>query len=158
MTSSQLIQPKEPFHASLQLSPDRDCRMHCLASFHDGCAARPAGGASPASAAGTHDADSADTRAQQLWEQQIAALRPQLQAELDQNEIKAGDKAMKLLVKQFGTAPSSGAALYISMHGGGGAPPNVNDQQWRNQIQLYQPEEGYYVAPRAPNEYLEPLA
>ncbi len=47
-------------------------------------------------------------------------------------------------------APSSGAALYISMHGGGGAPPNVNDQQWRNQIQLYQPEEGYYVAPRAP--------
>jgi hypothetical protein len=38
------------------------------------------------------------------------------------------------------------------MHGGGGAPKEVNDQQWRNQIKLYQPSEGYYVAPRAPTD------
>jgi hypothetical protein len=36
------------------------------------------------------------------------------------------------------------------MHGGGGAPAGVNDRQWRNQIRLYQPKEGIYVAPRAP--------
>ena len=31
-------------------------------------------------------------------------------------------------------------------------PCSVNDQQWRNQLQLYQPKEGYYVAPRAPTD------
>ncbi len=36
------------------------------------------------------------------------------------------------------------------MHGGGAVPVQVNDQQWLNQIQLYRPEEGIYVAPRAP--------
>ena len=30
------------------------------------------------------------------------------------------------------------------------APPGLNDGQWRNQIRLYQPEEGIYLAPRAP--------
>jgi dienelactone hydrolase len=38
------------------------------------------------------------------------------------------------------------------MHGGGGAPPQVNDQQWQNQIRLYEPAEGIYVAPRAPTD------
>lgn len=38
------------------------------------------------------------------------------------------------------------------MHGGGGAPPKVNDSQWNNQIQLYVPKEGWYVAPRAPTD------
>lgn len=37
------------------------------------------------------------------------------------------------------------------MHGGGGAPAQVNDQQWDNQKRLYQPAEGVYVAPRAPS-------
>ena len=36
------------------------------------------------------------------------------------------------------------------MHGGGGAPARLNDSQWRNQINLYQPKEGVYLAPRAP--------
>jgi dienelactone hydrolase len=38
------------------------------------------------------------------------------------------------------------------MHGGGGAPPQVNDQQWQNQIRLYEPAEGIYIAPRAPTD------
>jgi hypothetical protein len=38
------------------------------------------------------------------------------------------------------------------MHGGGGAPAAVNDQQWENQKQLYKLEEGIYVAPRAPSD------
>ena len=38
------------------------------------------------------------------------------------------------------------------MHGGGGAPARVNDQQWRNQIKLYTLEEGIYIAPRAPTD------
>ena len=57
---------------------------------------------------------------------------------------------MPVLYKVFGEAPADGRSLYISMHGGGNAPKELNDQQWRNQIRLYTPEEGVYVAPRAP--------
>jgi poly(3-hydroxybutyrate) depolymerase len=50
----------------------------------------------------------------------------------------------------FGGEPAEGHSLWISMHGGGGAPAEVNESQWRNQIGLYEPSEGIYVAPRAP--------
>lgn len=67
-------------------------------------------------------------------------------------EIKAADKTMKCVGKLYGEAEAGKRALYISMHGGGGAPTRVNDQQWNNQIQLYVPKEGWYVAPRAPSD------
>lgn len=66
--------------------------------------------------------------------------------------VKAAGKEMKVLEKTFGEEPKGGHSLWISMHGGGGAPKQVNDQQWKNQIMLYQPEEGIYVAPRAPTD------
>ena len=50
----------------------------------------------------------------------------------------------------FGAAPKDGRSLYISMHGGGNCPKEVNDEQWMNQIYLYEPAEGVYIAPRAP--------
>ena len=50
----------------------------------------------------------------------------------------------------FGAAPKDGRSLYISMHGGGHCPKEVNDEQWMNQIYLYEPTEGVYIAPRAP--------
>lgn len=50
----------------------------------------------------------------------------------------------------FGVAPKDGRSLYISMHGGGHCPKEVNDEQWMNQIYLYEPAEGVYIAPRAP--------
>ncbi len=96
--------------------------------------------------------EQAEQVAAKLWAEKTAGIKAQLQEEVDKDEIKFGDKTMRLLVKQFGQAPSSGAALYISMHGGGNAPARVNDQQWRNQIRLYEPDEGFYVAPRAPTD------
>lgn len=81
------------------------------------------------------------------WRGQQAVTRA---AELKDNAITIGDKSMRLLTRVFGTAPADGRSLWISMHGGGGAPAQVNDQQWQNQIRLYQPAEGLYVAPRAP--------
>ena len=65
-------------------------------------------------------------------------------------EIKAAGKTMKCVGKLYGAAKEGERSLFISMHGGGGAPAKVNDQQWNNQIQLYVPKEGWYVAPRAP--------
>jgi len=53
-------------------------------------------------------------------------------------------------VRNFGPVPADGRCLFISMHGGGKAPKEVNNQQWMNQIYLYEPWEGVYVAPRAP--------
>jgi len=71
-------------------------------------------------------------------------------AELAKKSITIAGHEMKWLEKTFGDAPPGKRSLWISMHGGGGAPARVNDQQWHNQIKLYQPEEGIYVAPRAP--------
>ena len=57
---------------------------------------------------------------------------------------------MKFDYRVFGERPEDGRSLFISMHGGGNAPEALNTQQWRNQIRLYEPREGVYVAPRAP--------
>jgi len=57
---------------------------------------------------------------------------------------------MPFWFKTFGEAPANGRSLYISLHGGGGAPAAVNDQQWENQKRLYAPKEGVYLVPRAP--------
>lgn len=64
--------------------------------------------------------------------------------------VKIANREMKVLERTFGKAPKNGHSLWISMHGGGGTTAKTNDGQWRNQIQLYKPKEGIYVAPRAP--------
>jgi Dienelactone hydrolase family len=96
--------------------------------------------------------EAAEVAIEKQWLQQTGELKTSLEEELANEKIVAAGKTMQLLVKQFGTAPASSASLYISMHGGGGAPARVNDQQWRNQIRLYEPEDAYYVAPRAPSD------
>ncbi len=73
-------------------------------------------------------------------------------SELDARSITLDGKTLRWLEKSFGTPPQDGRSLWISMHGGGGAPARVNDDQWRNQIRLYQPKEGIYLAPRAPTD------
>lgn len=73
-------------------------------------------------------------------------------AEMEAKVLVAGDLKMPFDVRIFGEKPVTGRSLYISMHGGGGAPARVNDQQWQNQKRLYQLEEGVYVAPRAPTD------
>lgn len=81
-----------------------------------------------------------------------AKLRESRSAEWKAKAITLGGKTMKFDFKVFGDAPATGRSLFISMHGGGGAPAKLNDQQWNNQIGLYTPEEGVYLAPRAPTD------
>ncbi|MEJ2883455.1 dienelactone hydrolase family protein [Pedobacter sp. GR22-6] len=71
-------------------------------------------------------------------------------ADWEKKEITIQDKTMKFMYKISGSMPPEGRSLYISMHGGGNGPAAMNDQQWSNQIKLYTPKEGVYVAPRAP--------
>lgn len=77
-------------------------------------------------------------------------IRKNRTAEWEAKSIKLEKLEMKFDYRVFGKKPADGRSLFISMHGGGGAPARVNDQQWKNQIRLYEPKEGVYLAPRAP--------
>lgn len=92
----------------------------------------------------------AQAAVKQLTEQRAHSLREERQAEHEAKTVVAAGVTMKFDRRIFADAPFGERSLWISMHGGGGAPAEVNDQQWRNQIGLYEPAEGYYVAPRAP--------
>ncbi len=90
-----------------------------------------------------------------LWTDRLAQLTVERKAEWDAKSIttpRSGDKVMKFEHRLFGEPPASGRSMFISMHGGGGAPHDVNEQQWKNQIGLYRPPEGIYIAPRAPTD------
>jgi len=85
-----------------------------------------------------------------LHERREAEVKRTRAAEVRAGRLKLGDLEMPFATKVFGKKPREGRSLYLSMHGGGGAPARVNDQQYENQKGLYQPEEGLYIAPRAP--------
>lgn len=95
-----------------------------------------------------------DALAKTIVEQRKVKLREALKAEWDSHEFTNGDFRMKFWDTIYGpkTAPEGGRSLYISLHGGGGAPPEVNDGQWRNQKYLYKPAEGLYFVPRSPTD------
>jgi len=77
-------------------------------------------------------------------------LREEYKDQWQNKTLEHGDYQLKFEYEKFGEKPPEGWSLFISMHGGGGAPSKVNDKQWQNQINLYQPAEGIYMAPRAP--------
>ena len=84
-----------------------------------------------------------------LWNARLIALKESRKAEFDAGKLPIGNLEMPFWYKVFGDRPESGRSLFISMHGGGGAPAAVNDQQYENQKRLYQLEEGVYLVPRA---------
>ena len=67
----------------------------------------------------------------------------------ENRELVCNDARMKFWYNVFGEKPSDGRSLYISLHGGGNVPAEVNDGQWENQKVLYAPAEGVYFVPRA---------
>lgn len=97
-------------------------------------------------------ADEACSAADLLWEDQLQAWRSERQTEWDERSITLGDHMLRFTVREFGEQPEEGWSVYISMHGGGEAPTQLNDQQWQNQQVLYQLEEGLYVVPRGPTD------
>jgi hypothetical protein len=98
------------------------------------------------------DRREAEAELQRQWTAKLASLRMEREAELSSNVITLGDKNLRWMERVFGEAPAKGHSLWISMHGGGGAPKALNDRQWTNQISLYKLDEGIYVAPRAPTD------
>lgn len=94
----------------------------------------------------------AETALALLYADRLEELVAERAAEMEAKAITLGDKTLRWEERVFGEAPAGGRSLWISMHGGGNAPPAVNDRQWRNQVRLYEPAEGIYLAPRAPTD------
>jgi poly(3-hydroxybutyrate) depolymerase len=94
----------------------------------------------------------AEEVARLLYEDRVSNLKKTRAEEMMQKELVIDNLKMPFAYTIFGDKPASGRSLYISMHGGGGAPARVNTQQWENQKKLYKVEEGVYLAPRAPTD------
>jgi len=70
--------------------------------------------------------------------------------EIENKSMTYGDVVMKYTVSVIGEPGENGYPVYIALHGGGGAPKEVNDSQW-NHMQIYyrdSVENGIYVAVR----------
>ncbi len=94
--------------------------------------------------------EAAATLAASELKAQILLQKAKAEGEWAAREIKYKNYTMKFTTQIFGDKPADGRSLYISLHGGGGTAPAVNDQQWENQKRLYKLKEGVYFVPRAP--------
>ena len=87
-----------------------------------------------------------------VWAERLAYVKASGAAEWSGKKLVNAEKLeMPFDYRIYGSKPAAGYDLYISMHGGGDAEKAVNDEQWQNQIGLYQPK-GIYLAPRAPTD------
>jgi len=85
-----------------------------------------------------------------LWNDHVRRIKQTCADEMKRRRLTAGNLQMPFYYTVSGDKPKDGRSLYISLHGGGGAPKQVNDRQWENQKRLYRVAEGVYLAPRAP--------
>ncbi|GEM_PF-1164286 len=87
-----------------------------------------------------------------IWIDRTAQVKAEGAAEWGAKILSNKDNLkMPFDYRIYGTKPAKGYDLYISMHGGGETDKATNDEQWQNQITLYQPN-GIYLAPRAPTD------
>ena len=93
---------------------------------------------------------------QAVWEAYTKApVHDSLRLDFESKQVRFKNHISPYTVKTVGTRPANGWALFIAMHGGGNAPQELNDSQWRH-MQIYyrdHPEAGgyIYVALRAPD-------
>lgn len=73
-----------------------------------------------------------------------------IESDWQRGVLRSGDYQMPFECYINGAMAEGGHPLYISLHGGGGAPAEVNDEQWENQKSLYGTVNGVYFVPRAP--------
>ena len=85
----------------------------------------------------------------QKWRQEQSADSGRL-AEHEARSITQAGKTMRYTMEIRGKKPSRGYPVYIALHGGGGAPAAVNDEQWAAMQSYYSDsiESGIYVVPR----------
>ncbi len=99
----------------------------------------------------------ADTRSLAWEAYKSSQIHADLKKEFDSKTVKTANRTSPYLWRHVGEKPKKGWGLVIAMHGGGGAPKQVNDGQWNGMFTRYykdHPEVGGYVylALRAPND------
>ncbi|MCW3054898.1 MAG: hypothetical protein JWN14_4068 [Chthonomonadales bacterium] len=87
----------------------------------------------------------------------LAPAQAALRDEWEKKTVSTADRTSPYLWRYVGTKPAKGWGLVIAMHGGGGAPKQVNDNEWKYMFSTYyreHPEHGGYIylALRAPND------
>lgn len=87
---------------------------------------------------------------EEAWEARARALATELQDEDEAEAFELGEHRLRVKQTRAGNVEWGARSLWISLHGGGRAEAPVNDRKWADQLQLYRPTEGIYVAPRAP--------
>ncbi len=92
----------------------------------------------------------AEQEAQAITTQWIADTKSKYQQVWENKHLILNGKIMPFWYTTYGTKPADGYSLFISLHGGGNAPTQLNDSQWENQKRLYRPQNSVYLAPRAP--------
>jgi hypothetical protein len=87
-----------------------------------------------------------------LWARYRAevAADPARRAARAQQALTHGDVVLRYREETIGARPPEGYPLYLALHGGGGAPPALNDDQWAQMQRYYRAsvDAGVYVAPR----------
>ena len=89
-------------------------------------------------------------QAENVQAQWMDSIRVATDDVFTKKEVREGDLVMPLAWTVYAPEGADDLALYISLHGGGGAPAQLNDGQWRNQQVLYRPQNAVYLCPRAP--------
>lgn len=134
-------------------SPDSAKSAHAIKSLRQSLAEKPSGMANLALSDFANTpltkSDAAAAR-ELLWNAHVEMIRKERAGEMKDRVLKEDKYEMPFFYTTFGEKPKTGRSLWISLHGGGGAPKQVNDQQWEHQKKLYKVDEGIYLAPRAP--------
>jgi predicted esterase len=85
-----------------------------------------------------------------------SSLNAPRRADFERRVVRTADREAPYTVEVVGERPAEGYPMFIAMHGGGGVPKRVNDQQWQIMQRYYRlpaEEAAYvYVALRAPND------
>ena len=72
--------------------------------------------------------------------------------EIKNQSIEIDGFEMKFHLDRYGDLPPNGWSLFISLHGGGGVSPEINERQWNRHKKLYSLKEGILLTPRSPTD------
>ena len=72
--------------------------------------------------------------------------------EIKKQSIEIDGFEMKYHLNTYGDIPINGWSLFISLHGGGGVNPEINERQWNRHKRLYSLNQGILLTPRSPTD------
>lgn len=97
--------------------------------------------------------DEASVRVDEFWQKFKEEQRSIRKSELAKSTLTFGGRTLHWQECCYGDSePEGGRSLWISMHGGGSCTAADNDEQYQNQLTLYEPTEGIWVVPRSPTD------